>query len=105
MINKTRSVAFALMMALLCQIQASEIGSTQRSPFAVYRPTRKPTYTWMKPHIMIEKPRDYWRYVSEGRVNNAFDYGLAKKGDSGVREPVNAMTYGSSYANSGYKGA
>ena len=94
-------LAFLSIAALLCQIQqASDLG--QRSPYAAYRPTRKPAYTWMQPHVMVQKPRDYWKYVAEGRVKGPFNYGGAPKpGES----PVNAVTYGSSYANSGYKGA
>ena len=95
MINQTWSLAISL-FGLTNQIDA--IQNEQKSPFTVHKPTFKPNYKWMTPHVMTAKPRNYWQYVAEDRIKSPFEYGGAKPGESTKgREPVNAITYGSSY--------
>ena len=70
MINKTWSLAITL-FGLASQIDAREKSSAS-SPFAVHKPTFKPNYKWMTPHVMTAKPRNYWQYVAEDRVKSPF---------------------------------
>lgn len=55
---------------------------------------------------MVSKPDNYWQLASDGRVSSSgFDYGYSKPNETSVIEPINAVTYGSSYANSSIIGA
>ena len=83
----------------------SEYLSKRPDGFEAYRPTKKPSYQWMTPHVMTAKPAKYWDYVKEDRIESPYHYGFAKPGEKTLREPVNAITYGSSYENSNEKDA
>ena len=90
------------MLGLVCQIQAIDSDKVPR-PYAAFKPDYKPSYSWMTPHVMVAKPKKYWQYVAEDRISSPYRYGFAKPGESKKgREPVNAITYGSSYGIEGH---